>query len=93
MALGILDWLQLFGIFGEVIIAGIGIAIGMRSRSWAGWYIGISFALYAMYDFIQLGRTLKIWAVNMPLITISLIYLVAVVFMVLGIWKIYRALD
>ena len=91
--LSLLDWIQLIGIFGEVIVAGLGIGIGMRSKSSAGWLIGLSFLLYALYDFIQLGRTLGTWAIEVPAIVISVVYFVAVVLIVAGAWKIYRALD
>jgi hypothetical protein len=91
--LDLLAWMQLIGIFGEIVVAGLGVGIGMRSKSSAGWLIGLSFLLYAVYDFIQLGRTLGTWTVGVSALLISVDYLAAVIFIVWGAWKIYRALD
>ena len=92
MALNFFNWLQLVGIFGEVAVAGLGFGIGARSKSSSGWLIGASFFLYALYDFIQLGRALSTWLLDVPDVAISIIYFVAVVLMVIGAWIIYKAL-
>jgi hypothetical protein len=85
--------MQLIGIFGELVVAALGVGIAMRSKLSAGWLIGVSFLLYALYDFIQLGRALGTWAIDIPPLVISVVYFAAVVLMVIGAWKIYRALD
>lgn len=91
--MSLLFWMQMMGIFGEVVIAGLGIGIGLRSKSNAGWFIGASFVFYALYDFIQMGQMLGTWATYVAPGIISLIYLAAVVLMLFGAWTVYKALE
>jgi hypothetical protein len=91
--LDFLFWLQILGIAGEVLISGLGVGIAMRSKSSVGWYMGASFLLYALYDFIQLGRAVGGWAIELTPMVIELVYFAAVITMVIAAWKIYKALD
>jgi len=85
--------LQILGILGEVTIGGIGVAIYQRTKSKAGLLMGSSFFLYAIYDFVQLGRTLGTWSTTLHPFLIAIEYFIAVMLMLAGIWLLYRALD
>ncbi|VVB81584.1 Uncharacterised protein [uncultured archaeon] len=91
--LDLLFWMQLLGILGEVLIAGLGVGIAFRSKSSVGWFMGLSFLLYALYDFIQLGRAIGSWAIDLSPYIIGIVYFIAVITMVISAWKIYKALD
>ena len=77
------DFLQLLATFIEIIIAVIAILISTENKKIYGWFIAVTFALFAIFDLA------RIFALGISADIHSLILLVACLSMLIAGWLIF----
>jgi hypothetical protein len=82
--MNISDILQVMAVLCEIIIGCAGVVIAIRKKKTCGWFIAITFGLFVIFD------VARIFALAVPEDLHALIFLVACVSMLFGVWLIYN---
>lgn len=78
------DYLQVIAVLLEAAVTVIAAAIAIRQKKAYGWCIALTFGLFVFFD---IGR---LFALPVPDTAHALVFLVACVSMLYGVWLMYR---
>ena len=71
----------------EAILVIIGLGIAVQKKRCYGWFIAITFGIYVVYD------TMHFIGVQVSLDILSVIFFIATLSILIGIWQLYRELQ
>lgn len=77
--------IQLFATLAEVAVALIAFLIAVQKKRLYGWFIGITFALFVVFDLA------RIFALEMSAELHALVLLIACVSMVCAVWLLWKS--
>jgi len=79
------DVLQIIAVLLEIAVTVIAIVIAAWQKKSYGWFIAVTFGLFVFFDIS------RIFTLPVPDAAHALVFLVACISMVYGVWLLYRA--